>query len=232
MSVCYVKQTLTFRIKIIFYWGKVKDMFRKTPKEEIFFDLFVDTVENACKSAVMLEDLMKNYTDIERKIKAIEEVEHECDLKVHKIIAHLNKSFITPIDREDIFLIAKKLDNITDSIESTAHRFIMLNVNSITEDAIRLSELIVSCSAELKSVLVELKNMKKSTLLQSKVIEVNRIENEGDEIFRKAVTGLFKSPKDPIEVIKWKEIYEYLESSLDACEDVANIIEGVVTKHA
>lgn len=207
-------------------------MFRITRKEEIFFDMFVETTQNSCKAAEMLVDLMKDYTDVNNKIKAIEDVEHECDQYVHKILAQLNKSFITPIDREDIYLIAKELDNITDYVESTAHRFKMLNVVTIREEAIKLAELAVVCTKELKDVMHELKNMKRSKTLKNKVIEVNRIENEGDEIYRSAMTNLFKNEKDAIEVIKWKEIFEYLENTLDACEDVANIVEGVVMKHA
>lgn len=207
-------------------------MFRITSKEEVFFDLFIETAENTCKSARMLEELMTNYVDIEARIKEIEETEHECDMRIHKILKQLNKSFITPIDREDIYLIAKELDNITDAIEATAHRFRMLNVKSIKEDAKKLAGLIVQCTNELKCVMSELKNMKKSTVLTKKVIEVNRIEDEGDEIYRNSITKLFVTEKDAIEVIKWKEIYEYLESTLDACEDVANIVEGVVMKHA
>ena len=207
-------------------------MFRITRKEEIFFDMFVETVENSNKAAGMLVDLMKNYTDINNKIKAIEDVEHECDQYVHKIFTQLNKSFITPIDREDIYLIAKELDNITDYVESTAHRFRMLNVETIREEAIKLAELAVVCTQELKGVMLELKNMKRSKTLRDKIIEVNRIENVGDEIYRNAITTMFRNEKDAIEVIKWKEIFEYLENTLDACEDVANIVEGVVMKHA
>ena len=207
-------------------------MFRITSKEEIFFDLFVETAENGCKTAKMLEELMKNYTRVNEKINAIEECEHECDTHVHRIMEQLNKSFITPIDREDIYLIAKELDNITDDIESTAHRFAMFNVQSITDDAKALAELIVKCTSELKGVMAELKNMKTSKLLKERIIEVNRIEDEGDIIFRKAIQKLFVQETDAVEVIKWKEIYEYLENTLDACEDVANIVEGVVMKHA
>ena len=207
-------------------------MFRVTAKDEIFFDLFVDTAEAICKTARMLEDLMTNYCNINHKIKAIEDMEHECDQYVHRILEQLNKSFITPIDREDIHLIAKELDNITDAIESTAHRFYMLNVKNIREESKILANLIVLCTAELREVMVDLKNMKKSTMLRKRIIEVNRLENEGDEIFRNAITQLFASENDPLEVIKWKEIYEYLENTLDACEDVANIAEGVIMKNA
>ncbi|MCX7921406.1 MAG: DUF47 family protein [Clostridia bacterium] len=207
-------------------------MFRVTRKEEIFFDFFVSTADSACKAAEMLADLMTNYVNVQDKIKRIEETEHACDKQVHKILEQLNKSFITPIDREDIYLIAKELDTITDNIEATAHRFNMLNVKSIREDALKLAKLIVDCTKELKEVMAELKNMKNSKTLKEKIIEVNRIEDYGDTVFRTAMANLFVSEKDAIEVIKWKEIYEFLENTLDACEDVANTVEGVVMKHA
>ncbi len=210
-------------------------MFKITTKEKQFFDLFVESVDATCKASVKLANLMNNYTDIHAQIKTIEEIEHEGDQHVHKILALLNKSFVTPIDREDIFLIAKELDNITDDIESTAHRFRMLNVKVVREEAKKLGDLLIQCTRELRVVMVDLKDMKnfgKCTALRKKIIEINRIENEGDEIFRNAITALFDSEKNPIEVIKWKEILEYLENALDACEDVANIAEGVIMKHA
>lgn len=207
-------------------------MFRMTAKEAIFFDLFSDTAADTCKAARMLEELMRNFTDITEKVGAIEEIEHKCDGHVHKMLEHLNRSFVTPIDREDIYLIAKELDNITDDIESTAHRFKMFNVTSIRPDALKMAELIIECTEELMGVMSELKNMKTSKVLKDRIIEVNRIEDAGDDIFRNAMQSLFVNENDPLEVIKWKEIYEYLENTLDACEDVANIIEGVVMKHA
>jgi predicted phosphate transport protein (TIGR00153 family) len=207
-------------------------MFRITPKEEIFFSLFVETMEASCLAAEKLDALMSNYKNIEESIKEIEEIEHKCDHCVHQIFEQLNKSFITPIDREDIHLIAKELDNITDTIESTAHRFRMLNVREIREDAKKMAKLIVECTRELRDVMADLKNMRRSASLRAKIIEVNRLENEGDEIFRNAITNLFASSQDTMEVIKWKEIYEYLENTLDACEDVANTSEGVIMKHA
>jgi len=207
-------------------------MFRMTAKEGVFFDLFVDTAEDTCKAAKMLNELMENYVDVNNKIRAIEELEHKCDGHVHKMMEHLNRSFITPIDREDIYLIAKEIDNITDYIESTAHRFRMFNVADIKEDAKKLSRLIIQCTDELACVMSELKRMKTSKILKEKIIEVNRIEDEADNIFRSAVQNLFVSETNAIEVLKWKEIYEYLENTLDACEDVANIVEGVVMKNS
>lgn len=208
------------------------NLFRLTRKEEAFFDYFVETAESTCSAGELLLELMTNYTDVENKIRVIEEAEHHGDTQVHKILEQLNKSFITPIDREDIFLIAKEMDNIADDIEAVAHRFNMFNVKEIRPEAIELAKRIVLCTHELKEVLIELKHMKKSKTLKDKIIKVNQVEDEADIIFRTAMMNLFKQEQNAVEVIKWKEIYELLENTLDACEDVANIIEGVVMKHA
>ncbi|MCX7774310.1 MAG: DUF47 family protein [Clostridia bacterium] len=222
-------------------------MLRATRKEDIFFDYFVEAVENTCHASALLLDLMTHFTNVEEKIKKIEDAEHEGDKHVHKVLEVLNKSFITPIDREDIYLIAKETDNIFDAIEATAHRFSMLNVTAIRPEGIEMAKLIVDCTNELREVMINLREHKKhknpkdivkkmgaksDVLLKERIIEVNRIENIGDVAFRKAMTNLFKNEKDAVEVVKWKQIFELLENTLDACEDVANIIEGVVMKHA
>ena len=207
-------------------------MFRPTSKEERFFDYFIETSEIICKAAGLLYDLTNNYVNVNEKIKSIEDAEHACDTIVHKILNELNKAFITPIDREDIYLIARELDNITDDIEAAAQRFGMYNVQKVRPEAVVLSKLIVNATNELKNVIIEMKNMKKSKSLQEKIIEVNNIEDEADTAFRDAMTNLFLSEKDAVEVIKWKEIIDFFENTIDACEDVANIIEGVVMKHA
>ena len=209
-------------------------MFRTSRKDEIFYDLFVETTDKACVAAKKLDDLIKNYDTVNviERINDIEEVEHDCDQCVHKILKQLNKSFITPIDREDIDEIAKELDNITDAIESSAQLFGMFHIESITEETKKLVSLIVTSTEELKGVMVELKKMKTSKTLSQKIIEVNRLENVGDDIYRGAIASLFVNGMAAIDVIKWKEIYEFLENTLDACEDVANIVEGVVMKNA
>ncbi len=207
-------------------------MFRPTSKEERFFDYFIETSEIICKAASLLNDLTNNYVNVNEKIKSIEDAEHACDTIVHKILNELNKSFITPIDREDIYLIARELDNITDDIEAAAQRFSMFNVKEVRPEAIVLSNLIVNATNELKNVIIEMKSMKKSKNLNDKIIQVNNIEDEADSAFRDAMTNLFLAEQDAIEVIKWKEIIDFFENTIDACEDVANIIEGVVMKHA
>lgn len=207
-------------------------MFRVTRKEELFFDLFVETAEFACLAATKLNALIHDFTNVDEKIQEIKTIEHECDQVFHNIMNQLNKSFVTPIDREDINLIAGELDNITDTIEDIAHSFRMFNIQSIRDEAKVMVSLIEKGTVELKTIMVELKNMKHSQLLGPKIIEVNRLENEGDDIYRSAMTALFANESDTMEVIKWKQVYELLENSLDACEELANTVEGVVMKHA
>ena len=207
-------------------------MFRVTKKEEIFFDLFIQAADLACVAAKKLDDLINHYENIEEKIDAIEEVEHECDKIVHTVMKQLNKSFITPLDREDIVQISMVLDDIVDAIEAVAHRFKMFNVQAVTEYAAVSSKLIVQSTTELRILICEFKHMKTSKIMDKQIIDVNSLENEGDRVFRKAMTSLFANGIDAVEVIKWKEIYEHLEDTLDACEEVANIVEGVVTKNA
>jgi predicted phosphate transport protein (TIGR00153 family) len=197
-----------------------------------FFDVFEDASEIAYQSAVILQDLVLHFEDPDAKIKALEEKEREGDLQVHAMMDRLNKSFITPIDREDLFAISKDLDNITDAIESTAHLFTMFDVQTVRPDAKAFVKLIVEATREVHAVTKEMKHFKKSKDLKTRVIEVNRLENEGDRLHRRAVHALFTQEKDPLEVLKWKEVYESLEEALDACEHVANIILGVVVKHA
>ncbi|OAA94333.1 DUF47 domain-containing protein [Clostridium coskatii] len=207
-------------------------MFAFTPKEDKFYEFFVQTANIAYTEAKLLLDFLNNLENSEENLKKLKEVEHEGDKKQHEILEQLNKTFITPIDREDIYAIANDMDNIIDYMESTASRFVMFNVNECTEDAISLSKMIVQCCKELIIIMEELKNMKTSKRLSEKIIEVNRIEEDGDVVSRKAIGDIFRKDIEVIDVIKWREIYQYLEDTLDACEDLANVIEGVVMKNA
>lgn len=206
-------------------------MFKTTKRDLVFFDLFSSVMDDTCRAAQLLEELFRDHRDVERGISQIEDLEHDCDKIIHDLIEHLNRSFVTPLDREDIFLLAKMIDDIIDSIESTAHRLRLFHIDVVRPDAVRMVSLITSCTNELRDVVAELRHFKTTRILQPKVIEVNRIENQGDEVYRFSIEALFTAEKNPVEIIKWKEIFEYMEKTLDACEDVANTIEGVVTKN-
>ncbi len=206
-------------------------MFKTTKKDLIFFDLFSVVIDDTCKAADILYDLFTNYTDIDDKIKAVEKLEHSCDRTVHDIMEHLNRSFVTPIDREDIFLIAKELDNIIDNIEATAQSLRLFSIIKIRPESIEMAELITKCTKVLSCVIADLKHMKTSKIMKAKIIEVNDIENKGDEAYYRIIQDLFNKEQNPVEIIKWKEIIENMESTLDVCEDIANMIEGIVSKN-
>ncbi len=201
-------------------------------KEDVFYDLFDQTIDRVEQAGIALNDLMNDYTDVVSKICLLKDLEHECDSHIHHIMKALNSSFITPIDREDIYNIAKEMDNIVDTIEEAANSFDLFLITEVRDEAKVMSKLILECIVELKVVVNEMRRMKKSKLLKEKIIEVNRIENEGDVIYRKAIKSLFENETPPLEVVKWKLIFEFLEESIDSCENVANILEGVVMKHA
>jgi len=207
-------------------------MFRMTQKETEFFDLFVSSSEIAYKAAVSLQSLVLQYEDVEERIKGLEEKEHEADRIVHAMMDKLNKSFITPIDREDLFTIAKDLDSITDEINTTAHMFHMFNIQTIRPEAKSIVELIVAATERVHALTKEIKNFKKSSeKIREIVVEVNKLETESDVMYRAAMRSLFINEKDPIEIIKWRATYEALEEVLDTCEHVSNVILGVVVKH-
>ncbi|CAB1243539.1 DUF47 domain-containing protein [Clostridium sp. MT-14] len=207
-------------------------MFTFTPKEDKFYMFFTQTADIAYKASKLLWDFMYDLKNSEENLKKIKEVEHEGDRKQHEILEQLNKTFITPFDREDIYVIAKDMDDIIDLIESTASRFVMLNVNECTKEAFQLSSMIVESCKQIIVLMEELKNMKTSKKLSRVIIDVNRIEEQGDVLSRKAIGDIFRSSMKVIDVMKWREIYQYLENTLDACEDLANVVEGVVMKNA
>lgn len=207
-------------------------MLKIARKEDRFYDLFISYAHIIHKSSGKLKEFVNDLSNADFRYREIKELEHEGDKKVHEILEQLNKTFLTPFDREDIYLIAKQLDDIIDFVEATASRFIMFNIVNATEETKLISEKIVASTKEIISLMEELKDMKKSKELPKVIIDINRIEEEGDLAFRKAVRDLFRSEMPVIEVVKWKEIYEYFEKTLNACEDVANTVEGVVMKHA
>ncbi len=204
---------------------------RLIPKEEAFFDLFRSQASTVVDGAKLLKDLLEDYDDVEQKRLKIEKTESYGDEIAHKIMEKLNQTFITPMDREDIHALTCALDDILDYINATSQRLNLYRVTSVTEDAVALANIILRSSEELESLINNMENFKDIKTNKARWIEVNRLENEGDNVSRHAIAGLFEKEMNPVEVIKWKELYEYLEKAIDKCEDAANIIEAVTLKN-
>lgn len=207
-------------------------MFNLSPKDDKFFDMFVTYAEAIHKSSVLLKEFLMDVSNSNEKYKVIKDLEHEGDQLLHNIYEELNKSFITPIDREDIHLIGRTLDEIIDEIDVTSSRIVLFNVTEVKPQAIAFADIIVQATKEVIKLMKELKVMKKSKILPQIIKDINSLENQGDLIFKDAFSELFNGRTAEIEVIKWKEIFEKLEASLNSCENIANIVDGVVMKNA
>lgn len=208
-------------------------MIKSFNKKEIsFFEMFSENAKLSYEAAVKLRDFMNDLSEPESKYAEIKNIENRGDEQIHQIFEQLNKSFITPLDREDIHLIAKSMDEVTDMIECAASRFLMYNVDVVPEGAKLIAETVVSCTKEVIGLMEALKGSKKTEEISKWIISINDLEGIGDTAFRQNVTKLFKNGTPALEIVKWKDIYENLEAILDACEDVAHVIEGVVMKHA
>jgi predicted phosphate transport protein (TIGR00153 family) len=202
------------------------------PKEYSFFDFFEQHAAKSVEAAHELRELLRNVEKSDALTKRIKDLEHEGDKITHHTVETLHKTFITPIDREEIHQLISKLDDVLDFIDATAQRIKLYEIRTIPEEACELCEVLVRATEQVKEAVMGLRALKYPMELLKICVEINRLENEGDTALRKGVARLFKESKDPIEVIKWKEIYEFLEAATDRCEDVANIIEGVVLEHA
>lgn len=207
-------------------------MFSLSPKDDKFFDLFIENAETIYETAVLFKDFAMDMSDPEQKLKVIKDKEKESDNQQHNILYELNKTFITPFDREDIYAISKKMDDIVDFIEASASRFVMFNVTEVEEEIYDLIDLVVKACKDVIELMKQFKNMRNNEKLTEVIIEINKFEEDGDRIFRNAVRRLFVADIPVIEVIKWREIFQCVENTIDACETVANIIEGVAMKNA
>jgi len=202
---------------------------RLIPREERFFDLFVEDAANVLGAARLLEAFLRTYDVIERRAGEIRDAEHRGDEISHDIGRRLESTFVTPFDREEIHGLISALDDVLDYIEEVADTFVLYHIDAPTPVAVEQAAIVVLQCQLLHEALSHLRGFKN---LDKYWIEVHRLENEGDRIVRNAIASLFEKEKDPIELIKWKEIYTLLETTIDKCEDVANIIERIVVKNA
>jgi len=203
--------------------------FRFLPREDRFFDDFVALAEQIRKGASLLEEMLAPVRPIWDKADEIKEVEHKCDYITHQVIQRLHKTFVTPLDREDIHTLARTLDDVMDAIDASAAVVRLYQIESVRPDARELARL-VAISTE--QVVTAMKALEKRTGVTEAAVEINRLENESDRVHQGAVKRLFEEERDPVVIIKWKEILDFLEDASDRCEDVANVLEGVVVKHA
>ena len=202
---------------------------RLIPKEERFYDDFIAMAEQIRGGAVMLDAMLAPERPVWDKADEIKEVEHTCDHLTHEIIQRLNRTFVTPLDREDIYTLARSLDDVMDAIDASATILRLYQIESVRPGARELAHL-VRASAE--QVVLAMKALEKRKGVAEYAVEINRLENEADRAHQAAVRSLFKEEKDAVAIIKWKEIFDFLEQATDRCEDVANTLEGVVVKHA
>jgi predicted phosphate transport protein (TIGR00153 family) len=200
-------------------------------KEMDYFDVLITAVTYSNKAAVALDDLLNNYVDVAVKANAIHDLEHAADDECHRLTDALHVAFITPIDREDLYGMIKSIDDITDHIEDVSNRFDMFSIETVRPEAIQMGKLIVRATGVLKEALVEFKTFKKSKRVHDLINYVNTVEGEGDRLYRKIIKRLFTENESTVDIIKWKDIYDDMENVLDSCEDVANIIEGVLMKN-
>lgn len=202
---------------------------RLLPREHSFFVKFNEVTANIGEAARCLSELFHDYRDIETRAQAIKELEHQGDDLTHAIITQLNQTFVTPLDREDIHALTTKLDDILDLIDAAAGRLVTYGADELRPGAKELADILVRAVTEIQAGVSKLQHP--DGVVQH-CIEINSLENEGDTTVRAAVARLFREEKDPVELIKWKEILEVLEIAIDKCEDVANIMESVVLKNA
>jgi len=204
--------------------------FSLVPKEHQFFAQFTEMAENVALAGQMLVELMDDFGNAKTVARRILELEHVGDKHVHDVVRRLDSTFITPIDREDIYDLVATLDEVIDNIEAAADMMILYRITETTEYCHEQAKVIAKATALLSKGIAGLE--KRNNDLRDCFIKVNQLENDGDRIVREAIAGLFDGEMKATDIIKWKDIYETLESAIDECEHVANIIESIVLKHA
>lgn len=202
-------------------------------KNNYYYDKFVDLVQFGCDAAHYLHDTLQNYNAdaLPEKMKEIHHIEHTADTEKHEMMKKLVREFITPIEREDIIELAQEIDGVTDTIEDVLMRFYMFRVSTPRKEALAFSAVIVQCCDALKKAMQELHNFRKSATIHDCIVEVNKLEEDGDKLYMEAVHTLYES-KDALEIMTWVEMFDRFEKCCDACEHVANTIESIIMKNS
>ena len=201
-------------------------------KEDIFFTLFKDFAAEISIMGKQFESFCNTYSADSRAAEIMKDFESQCDSKKHILINQLNDSFVTPFDREDIFALAGQLDDLADYMEDIVCKFGLYDVHTLREDAGQLVSVIVKITGQINALFKALPESKKGYEVKEAIISINDLEDQGDVIFRNSLAKLFREEKDPVEIIKWKDIYELLEDTIDAGEHLADTVEGILSKNA
>jgi uncharacterized protein Yka (UPF0111/DUF47 family) len=207
-------------------------VFSLLPKEDVFFELFEKAADNAHQGTLALQELLETFDDLDARRRRIKELEHRGDEITHDVIERLNQTFITPLDREDIHDLVCRLDDILDRVDTAVDRICLYKVKEPLEESKGLARILVRSTALIREMMPHMRHRKSPEEIRLKTREVHRLESEADTLEREALVRIFENATDPIYVIKWKNIIEVLESATDKCEDVANVIEGIVLKNA
>ncbi len=202
------------------------------PKEMKFFDLFEASAQNIVKASQALKEMIESWQFIDSRAAEITEMEHSGDTITHQIISLLHRTFVTPFDREDIAQLAHTMDDIIDNVHAAADAMFIYKIPEPTERAKQLAEIIVQGADEVEKAVAGLKKRSQLKMVQERCVEINRLENMADRIYRAGMAELFDYTEDITLIIKWREIYGHMESATDRCEDVADVLEGVALKHA
>jgi predicted phosphate transport protein (TIGR00153 family) len=199
-----------------------------------YFEQFVNLAKYSQESAEILNETLRNFNteELPKKILAMHNIEHSADIAKHDMMDRLVKEFVPPIEREDIITLSQNIDDVTDAVEDILIRIDIFNVKTIRPEIFEFTSLIVNACKSLTEALVEFKSFKRSSKLQSLIIEVNRIEEEGDHLYTDAVRNLYRTSTDPVELLVWSEILDRFEKCCDACEAAANDIESIVMKNS
>ena len=205
-----------------------------TKKGNDYFEMLSELVDYSCSAANLLYDTLLNFevNKIENKIEEMHKIEHSADLKKHDMMDKLLKEFITPIERGDIAELAHEIDNVTDAIEDILARIYMFNITSMRKEALDFANVIIKNCNELKGLMKEFRNYKKSQEIQKLIVNINGLEEEGDKLYIMSIRNLYTTSKDPIELMTCTDTFKYFERCCDACETAANVVESVIMKNS
>jgi len=206
--------------------------FALVPRDMKFYDLFEQDVSNLVVAAEKLVDLFNNYENVEAKAKQLKDLESQGDVITHEIIQRLHRTFVTPIDREDITLLTNTLDDVMDFIEAAGRTAFLYRIAQPTERARELASIVARVAYKLNEVIPRLRHRDQFERILEQCVDINSLENEADDVHHAALAELFCDCTDACEIIKWREIYQHMEDATDRGEDVANVLEGIVLKHA